>query len=314
MKLGLVIPVYLYDQQRYNWAKASLQSLSRTIIPGKTPVVLFVIKSTKPPYDTEHMVKTEWLPFECKYMEQPLDAKSIDACNVFGWDHLIQLSPDVTHLAMATCDWLWNKDWLIELESLIARHPKAKAWWVYRSAHEKYHKTLRIENDVLVRSMNAGGCFTVEEYKSLGLKYSDCRLDAPRVYDATYNENTGNLWYRLADGREITVPRGTSGPKALQVINHGLTLDLYDPWARQGERWVTKRSYILNMGLRGINQQPDAPEYAIDFVGIDEEEPDDILRKSKFTDVQLPHPRFELEEILEALEGYELTISLKRKK
>jgi hypothetical protein len=44
-------------------------------------------------------------------------------------------------------------------------------------------------------------------------------------------------------------------------------MDLYDAWLRQGERWVTKRSYILNLGVHGINQQPEFPEYAVDFVG-----------------------------------------------
>lgn len=265
MRFGFVIPLWIYDDQRKNWAEASIRSLGKTCIEGEPPVLVFVVKNNPTDAESESLSRSAKLDgFEKIVIEQPVDAVSIDAAFVYGVKWILQNRPAVTHIAFMTCDWLYHPNWLIELRSLIQRHPEGKAWWVYRSAHEKYHKTLRVEQDVLVRSINAGGCFPSQDYRGLNLDYHQFRIDKPRVTEATFDEATGSLLIQTADGRKVNFQKGMN---TMMPFNNGLTLDLIDPWMRPGERWVTKRSWILNIGVQGVNQQVDAPEYAIDFVG-----------------------------------------------
>ncbi len=332
MRLGFVIPTYIQDEQRRNWAVASFRSLAKTAVNGPPPVLCFVLNSSKDK-ESDRIIRSAGLSkFDVLIIEQPLDAASIDACNVFGWSHILKIRHDVTHLGMLTSDWLYNPQWLIELEKIMARHPQAKAWWVYRSAHEYYHKTLRIEQDVLVRSFNAGGCFPAADYRTWKPDYHNFRIDNPRVMGARYDERTHVLNYTMASGVEYSLPPGATEPKSLVPLTNGLTLDLYDPWLRPGERWVTKRSYIMNLGLEGVNQRTDAPEYAIDFVGTGETEaptlndesleqpdtrpltPEIFSVASTKGEAMTPTSGLNLDDLLKRLEAYELTICLTRRK
>jgi hypothetical protein len=45
------------------------------------------------------------------------------------------------------------------------------------------------------------------------------------------------------------------------------TLDVFHPLDRPGARWVTKSSYIQNIGRRGRNSTPNNHEWSLDFVG-----------------------------------------------
>ena len=318
MRFGFVIPIYTVNEQRRNWAVASLRSLAKTVVIGEPPVICFVLNSAKE-NESEGIIRSSGLSqFDVMLIEQPPDAASIDACNIFGWSHILKTRPDITHLAMMTVDWLYNPRWLIELENIIQRHPQARAWWVYRSAFEFFHKTLRIEEDVLVRSFNAGGCFPAADYRAWNPDYHNFRISAPRVTDARFDENTGNLWMQMADGQNYTF---TKGSRPTLPFTNGLTLDLIDPWMRQGERWVTKRSYILNIGVEGINQRLGAPEYAVDFVGFGDSEPAPVLSPTQSlfapTASSLPAPLPATEPFTATIDlpewsGYQLIVTLRR--
>ena len=268
MKLGLVIPIAAENEQRLRWAEASLASLHETFMPPGEKLKIVVVSKRWPNVGNlvPALKNLSSLKFDCQIIGEPADAKSIDACNIFGWTRIIEDCPDVTHLAMATADWLYHPMWLEQLKGLVSRHPHARACWVYRSAFEQFHKTLKVDGDVLVRSMNAGGCFPAQDFREWKPDYHEFRVDSPRVTWARYDEDSGLLSYE-SEGKRTKLRKGTVGPESMIPVNRGLTLDIYDPWIRPGERWVTKRSWILNIGIEGENQHLEAPEYAVDFVG-----------------------------------------------
>lgn len=269
MKLALVIPIAAESKQRLRWAEASFASLHKTNVPSGEKLRIVVVSKNWPNLGSLVPVLKNLasIDFDCRIIGQPDDAKSIDACNIFGWHRAIADWPDVTHLAMATADWLYHPMWLEELNALIGRRPEARSCWVYRSSFEQFHKTLKVDGDVMVRSINAGGCFPAADFKEWNPDYHDFRIDSPRVTEARFDENSGTLWYR-AGNSTVTLNKLVEREQALRPINLGLTLDLYDPWLRQGERWVTKRSWILNIGVEGENQHIDAAEHAVDWVGL----------------------------------------------
>ena len=82
---------------------------------------------------------------------------------------------------------------------------------------------------MLVKCVDGNGCFTREEWE-------------------TWKPN-----YR-APNFPTNTPDG------------GNTLDLNHCCERPGEYWVTKRSYISNIGVEGIHQREGIPR-EIDFVG-----------------------------------------------
>jgi hypothetical protein len=227
MKFGMVMPFYAPTPQRVAWAERSFASLGKTNLAGLESPLLYVVHKGK---------SHQWpafgaLPFIVRFYEQPQDAKNLDGALAWGWNRLVEENPEISHLLMLTDDYLYNPDWLIALEGLILRRPEARAWWVYRSAHEYHHKVFRIDGeDALVRSISGNGCFTVEEWKAWGVDYRE--------------------W-----PREFGNPEG------------GNTLDLHHSFVRPGEYWLTKRSYIQNIGTRGVHQRKDTPERAVDFVG-----------------------------------------------
>jgi hypothetical protein len=63
--------------------------------------------------------------------------------------------------------------------------------------------------------------------------------------------------------------RWQDGPSWPNPIS-GNTLDLHHAWARPGERWAARRSYIAHTGVEGMHCRQTIPEHAIDFVGTGE--------------------------------------------
>lgn len=124
-------------------------------------------------------------------------------------------------------DALFHPLWLWKLEGLIRRHPQAKSWSVYRSAFEFVHRTIRAEGeDVLVRSICGHGLtVSCQEWKEWGI---DWRSGA---------------W----------------------CCHQGDTLDLVHSEVREGERWVTKESWVQHTGKTGVHCTVDIPEFARDF-------------------------------------------------
>lgn len=230
MRFGMTLPSFVTDGERINWAKASFASLDKTNTDGlESKPLLQIIAKGKQSLGIASSVKLS--QFEVEIIEQPEEIKSNDGCLVWGWDRLAK-TPGITHLGFLTDDWLYNRNWILELRNLVLRKPGATAWWVYRSTYEEIHKTLREEEGaVLVKSINAGGCVTVQEHREWKMDWRKC----PR-------EN-------VEEGR--------------------LSLDLLHPQQRPGDRWVTPKSYILNIGLRGACQRPDTNDFAREFVGFE---------------------------------------------
>lgn len=167
--------------------------------------------------------------FHCTAFPQPENVSGTEQTLAYGTEWMLG-ETDATHIVWLGDDALFNPRWLIELEALIGRHPEARGWSVYRSAYEQIHKTLvETESDAMVRSLCGHGLtFTREEWVAWGIHWQQ-----------------GKMW---------TNPTG------------GETLDLHHVWARPGERWVTKRSYIQHTGTTGFHCQPQIPEHARDFV------------------------------------------------
>ena len=167
--------------------------------------------------------------FRCTALPQPENVSGTEQTLAYGTEWMLR-ETDATHIVWLGDDALFNPRWLIELEGLIGRHPEARAHSVYRSAYEYVHKTLAEDGkDVLVRSLCGHGLtFTREEWAAWGIQWQQ-----------------GKMW---------TNPHG------------GETLDLHHVWARPGERWVTRQSYIDHTGKTGFHCQPQIPEYARDFV------------------------------------------------
>lgn len=279
MRFGLVLPTYIDTDQRRRWAEASLASLAKTEVVGleETPLLLIVHKGAE---SAAASARQSFYQFELQITAQAPDIHSNDGVYTWCCYQIIEHIPSVTHIALITDDWLYNPRWLLELQKLVHRHPKALANWVYRSAYEEIHKTLRVDasGDVLVRSINAGGLSPVEEWKTWNLDWRQVPREA------------GNL------GR--------------------LSLDLLHPQQRPGERWVTPKSYIVNIGLRGVCQRPETEDFAVDFVGMPVEEPIMLPIASTASSLSVPPTQASTEPFSATVDlpnGYQLNVTLRRK-
>jgi hypothetical protein len=147
---------------------------------------------------------------------------------VYGTDVAFYRGADV--VVHLNDDSLMHPDWLVELEGLIDRHPHAHAWSPYRSAREDTHKTLEVVgNDVMVRSLcGLGIAFSRKEWAAMGVSWKQSQWMSPL----------------------------------------GSTLDLWHAWARPGERWCTKVSYMEHTGRIGIHSKTPTPEVAVAFAGV----------------------------------------------
>lgn len=128
-------------------------------------------------------------------------------------------------------DALFHPDWIRKLRKLIADKPDARAWSVYRSAYTQVHQTVE-ENCEYVRVTSVCGhgmTFTRQEWKEWGVVWEAGVWDSP----------------------------------------YGDTLDMHHIYVRpEGERWVTKESWVDHTGKVGVHCNESIPEYGQDFQGI----------------------------------------------
>lgn len=236
MRLAFVLPTYIDTEARRRWAESSLASLSKSRTDGleQTPLLLIIHKGEM---SAQAVARHKFPQFDLQVTAQSPAIHSNDGVYCWSCYQIIEHIPSVTHIALITDDWLYNPRWILELQSLLQRRPAAKAAWVYRSAYEEIHKTLKVEmnGDVMVRSINAGGMSPISEWKEWKLDWRRC----PRE-----NGEKGRL-----------------------------SLDLLHPVERPGERWVTSKSYIVNIGMRGVCQRPETYDFAVDFVGLEDTQP-----------------------------------------
>jgi hypothetical protein len=184
---------------------------------------------TKPGSDYPYPIAELSGPFDLVRVDEPPAVRGTEQTLAYGTGAALAYE-SVTHVSWMGDDADFNPRWLIELEALILRRPEARAWSVYRSAYEAIHKTLREDgDDVLVRSLCGHGMtFSRQEWTDWGINWE----------------------------------QGRSWPSPVP----GDTLDLHHTWARPGERWATRRSYVEHTGVVGLHCQPGIPEHARDFV------------------------------------------------
>lgn len=228
MRFGIVLPTWPYNSYRRDLALRTFDSLSRTA-PALDPLpILYIIEkpSVVPAYNLEALTS-----FQTCVEPEPDMVYGTEQTLAYGTEQVLDKYPTVTHVVWMGDDALFYPGWLHALRALIDRHPQARAWSVYRSAHVRYHATIALmDADVLVKSLCGHGMtFSREEWAAWGI---DWRA-----------------------GRRWITPTG------------GETLDLNHPYARPGERWTTQRSYVEHTGETGVNCKPGIPEYAQAFMG-----------------------------------------------
>ncbi len=234
MKFGMVLPTYLYSEERKVFAEKSYASLRGTDVPKEErPLPLFVVAANQGSADVvvnaALYTATEW-SFAVKIFLQPPEVAGLDPS--LAW--IVQKffdETDCTHVIELADDMIYNPKWFVELKALVTRHPDARAWSVYRSAHERHHRTLQRDgDDHLVTSMAGNGtCWTREEWQAWGVHWKQ-----------------GPTW---------PVPSG------------GDTLDLHHAYFRPGDRWATDKSFMDHLGQIGVHCQQGVPEFALNFIG-----------------------------------------------
>jgi len=226
MRLGIVLPSWMYNSQREVFTKAALQSLAKTKpLTEKTDLLLLVKKGTDANYDPylEDLSKNFSL-----HVRNDEGLSGTEQTLAYGTTFLFEVL-NVDYVTWMGDDALFHSEWLHELEKLVDRHPEALAWSVYRSNHERFHAPLEfVGDDVRVRSICGHG-FTIafKEWKEWGIRWQD------------------GAW----------------------CGGGGDTLDLLHVAMRDGERWVTKKSYVQHTGWAGgVHCIGTEKEWAQDFV------------------------------------------------
>jgi hypothetical protein len=234
MKFGAALPTLLYSPERKRIAHLSYESLARTEVSEcDMPLPMYVVAGDKVSGEAvfEHLLYQPGWILEPHVFHQPSEVSGLDPSLAWIVEKFFD-ETDCTHVIELADDMIYHPKWFIELKALVERHPDARAWSVYRSAHTRHHRTIRVDGeDHLVTSMAGNGtCWTREEWKSWGVHWKQ-----------------GPTW---------PVPTG------------GDTLDLHHAYHRPGERWATNWSYMDHIGVTGIHCQPGVPEHAINFVGV----------------------------------------------
>ena len=235
MKFGIVLVSYVAGEPRISYANRSFASLSKTSFEGlERPVMQMSVKKTDFDYSPFIQQWSEKMDVDVKN-DEDFVGRCTDALFVCCANKLLADHDNITHLTFLTNDFIYNWDWLRQLQALIQRHPDAKAWTVYKSMNTRHHRTIRVDEngDHLLTSISSMGAISRQEW----LEYNP-------------DPNLGNHGYH--------VPESEGG---------GETLDLHHCWARKGEYWGTDKDYQQHIGEYGINCCPGTPEHAGNFIG-----------------------------------------------
>jgi hypothetical protein len=226
MKFGMVLISNAYTPARAEIIKQSFNSLTKTDVQGlERPRMTLMAHASG--FDYKSYIELWSVKWDVEM--EPDTAIGLNALVSATAEKLIQ-HEDVTHLIFMYDDFIYNPQWMRQLENLIWRHPEAKAWSVYRSSYERHHKILSTDESTgdVIMSMHDGlGCMTVEEWRAYG------------AYGRT----------------DFTCPIELGG---------GNTIDIYHAASRPGERWATGRDYWENLGVHAYLGRRDM---AVDFVG-----------------------------------------------
>jgi hypothetical protein len=227
IKLGVVLPSFMYNDVRRSLATAAFRSLARTEGYWEQKAKLLLLVKHGHENEYPDIVNSLAAGFDV-VLKTDEGLNGTEQTLAFGTQWLLD-NTDVDYVTWMGDDALFHRMWLFHLAGLIHRHPTAKSWSVYRSAYEWIHKSLSsIEYDVMVRSICGHGMtFTRQEWTEWGIKFGQGSWEAP----------------------------------------DGDTLDLLHVYQRPGERWVTRVSFVQHTGKSGVHCSPDTPEYARDFQG-----------------------------------------------
>ena len=228
MRNGIVLPSYIYKPDRVELVRQTFQTLEKTETDeSNKPKLLLILKLTDSYYyDTGRLLDA----FDVEVIPDPEEVKGTEQTLAYGTQYLFDQGMDT--VTWMGDDAMFNPGWITELRELIARHPDARAWSVYRSAYTDVHQTVEeTECDVQVTSVCGHG-FTVSQYE-----WSQWRVDwKAGAWDSPYGD----------------------------------TLDMHHIYVRPGgERWVTKVSWVEHTGKVGLHCREHIPEYAQNFQGIE---------------------------------------------
>jgi hypothetical protein len=171
MKLGIVLPSYLYNEERKRLAGNAFVSLARTdSLPQTSTLLLLVRRGTSQSYTVPMEMLQKKFHVILKTDE---GLEGTEQTLAFGTTWLFE-NRDVDYVTWMGDDALFNPLWLWRLDGLIKRHPKAVSWSVYRSAFEFVHRTIQeTEEDVMVRSICGHGLtFSKKEWTEWGIDWT----------------------------------------------------------------------------------------------------------------------------------------------
>lgn len=236
MKLSIILPTYVYNEERARLATLSMNCLAKTDTSKleEKPKLFVLIRPPKLAYNYPDCTPLAQR-FDLAWEHQPNIISGTEMTLAYGTKVLFD-DPEVDFVTWMGDDALFHPDWLYQLQELIKRNPEAVAWSVYRSAYTAVHQELDIlpTGDISVQSICGHG-FTIarEEWLRWNIDWQD------------------GYW---ACGR-------------------GDTLDMYHVHgqnAAQGLRVVTPKSYVEHTGRVGVHCLAHIPEWAIDFQGTGE--------------------------------------------
>jgi hypothetical protein len=178
MKLGIVLPSYMYSFERKQLASNAFCSLMKTESLQQETRLLILAKAG---HAQDYSGVLDGLSKKFSLIlktdeglngtEQTLAFGTQFLFDNFGVDYVTWMGDDA----------LFDPLWLWKLEGLIHRHPEAKSWSVYRSIYEWVHKTMDDSGeDVLVRSICGHGMtLSKKEWEEWGIDWKQGAWAAP---------------------------------------------------------------------------------------------------------------------------------------
>lgn len=231
MRFGLAYVSYSYNEQRLIYLKESVRTLANTNIDGlETPLLHVLYKKSNYQYgDIIGML-------DAKFSVVTVDDRELGNCgsvsNLILANGNMTAAYNVTHIMFIWDDFIFNCEWLRQLQECVIRNPDGGSWSVYRSNYKKHHQIIEETETDVVMSMHDGiGCVTKESW----LEYSK----SVKGYDV---------------------------PANVPYLSGGYTIDLHHAYVVQGKKYATKRDYMQNLGRHVAWGIADV-DCAIDFVG-----------------------------------------------
>jgi hypothetical protein len=208
MKLGIVLPSYMYNDVRRELVDSALWSLARTEPLMESTRLLLLVKSGR---------VQEYTPYlEALRYKFSVVVKTDEGLN--GTEHTLAFGTqwmldnyDVDYITWMGDDALFHFMWLWKLKGLIERHPEAKSWSVYRSSYEWVHKTLQeTEEDAMARSICGHGMtFSRKEWEEWGVRWEQgawCAPDGDTLDLCHVAARSGERWVTKQSYVQHTAP------------------------------------------------------------------------------------------------------------